>query len=89
MYQSVLYTKLNFNPLPRKEGDNDTRDKMTYRIHFNPLPRKEGDYRYWFLEELGIQNFNPLPRKEGDARRVHYAKKAIAISIHSLVKRET
>ena len=66
MYQSVLYTKLNFNPLPRKEGDNDTRDKMTYRIHFNPLPRKEGDYRYWFLEELGIQNFNPLPRKEGD-----------------------
>ena len=34
-------------------------------------------------------HFNPLPRKEGDARRVHYAKKAIAISIHSLVKRET
>ena len=102
---------LNFNPLPRKEGDDDgwtvisrntgisihslvKRETSAYHrtinkaAHFNPLPRKEGD-------EIGgdnmetYENFNPLPRKEGDCECVICNWPVGAISIHSLVKRET
>ena len=34
-------------------------------------------------------DFNPLPRKEGDGQTVAEVSKTNAISIHSLVKRET
>ena len=33
----------DFNPLPRKEGDNDSRRWGRTILNFNPLPRKEGD----------------------------------------------
>ena len=34
-------------------------------------------------------NFNPLPRKEGDEKQHAQNMLSVAISIHSLVKRET
>ncbi len=37
---------LNFNPLPRKEGDDVSVGIRACRCHFNPLPRKEGDSYY-------------------------------------------
>ena len=57
------------------------------KYDFNPLPRKEGDNRDIATVFLGV-NFNPLPRKEGDAKAIG-SETAAAISIHSLVKRET
>ncbi len=33
----------DFNPLPRKEGDNHSGKRNCDARHFNPLPRKEGD----------------------------------------------
>ena len=36
-----------------------------------------------------MQNFNPLPRKEGDGWADIKGAAIVAISIHSLVKRET
>ena len=54
---------------------------------FNPLPRKEGDSRLFLPSGEGV-NFNPLPRKEGDNNKVSQTEYN-AISIHSLVKRET
>ena len=36
-----------------------------------------------------IVNFNPLPRKEGDVSTLIVMPEPSAISIHSLVKRET
>ena len=34
----------NFNPLPRKEGDQlIVKPSSSSATHFNPLPRKEGD----------------------------------------------
>ena len=41
----VVMTKY-FNPLPRKEGDGLSLQKLSvWRGYFNPLPRKEGDDR--------------------------------------------
>ena len=34
---------INFNPLPRKEGDSFLSFLSIVRFNFNPLPRKEGD----------------------------------------------
>ena len=36
----------NFNPLPRKEGDDDYFSLTETAMHFNPLPRKEGDSKF-------------------------------------------
>ena len=36
----------HFNPLPRKEGDNDHGCIGLTFQYFNPLPRKEGDRKY-------------------------------------------
>ena len=33
----------DFNPLPRKEGDEALSNAIAQLSHFNPLPRKEGD----------------------------------------------
>ena len=55
--------------------------------NFNPLPRKEGDRTGKHIVRT-IYNFNPLPRKEGDIHNYKVDVRA-AISIHSLVKRET
>ena len=63
----LQYSRLpaDFNPLPRKEGDN-SRGRILHRgRHFNPLPRKEGDSWRTMLIDF-LLNFNPLPRKEGD-----------------------
>ena len=77
-----------FNPLPRKEGDNEAQEQNKSNRYFNPLPRKEGDGR---VPRLVRPNdyFNPLPRKEGDLDANNFCYWSIAISIHSLVKRET
>ena len=59
---------MNFNPLPRKEGDKSPVRIFAGSQNFNPLPRKEGDCfvhrNYKYLRKY----FNPLPRKEGDAQ---------------------
>ena len=33
----------NFNPRPRKEGDDAMQQLADYKQDFNPRPRKEGD----------------------------------------------
>ena len=35
--------KKDFNPLPRKEGDDKPFQRFSMLSNFNPLPRKEGD----------------------------------------------
>ncbi len=35
---------MDFNPLPRKEGDINVVTLSFYDRNFNPLPRKEGDH---------------------------------------------
>ena len=65
------------NPTPRPPSN------------FNPLPRKEGDSAAVWLGCLVRLDFNPLPRKEGDSEEKFLIYFNHAISIHSLVKRET
>ena len=55
---------------------------------FNPLPRKEGDSQFKSFLDCEA-HFNPLPRKEGDDVVLSISIRLLAISIHSLVKRET
>ena len=62
---------INFNPLPRKEGDSFLSFLSIVRFNFNPLPRKEGDI-VMFHTQLHQVNFNPLPRKEGDGKTLFY-----------------
>ena len=57
-------------------------------VYFNPLPRKDGDATDDGNMHKNIY-FNPLPRKEGDAVAIPRPPMTAAISIHSLVKRET
>ena len=83
----VINRTCDFNPLPRKEGDSWHIYKQSPSFNFNPLPRKEGDSRLFLPSGEGV-NFNPLPRKEGDNNKVSQTEYN-AISIHSLVKRET
>ena len=66
----------NFNPLPRKEGDDKLERLYTALNYFNPLPRKEGDIRTGDFE-IPEPNFNPLPRKEGDQAEQLIAKAPI------------
>ena len=61
--------------------------KSMWISYFNPLPRKEGDQRN-SSRLRRCTDFNPLPRKEGDTKSKEAARQK-AISIHSLVKRET
>ena len=61
--------------------------KSMWISYFNPLPRKEGDPSRTDLHRA-VGDFNPLPRKEGDNIFL-YSRLSCAISIHSLVKRET
>ena len=56
----------DFNPLPRKEGDQLPEQWLWLRKYFNPLPRKEGDTGGMMAWNCTYY-FNPLPRKEGDA----------------------
>ena len=78
----------NFNPLPRKEGDPCLFQTQCRACYFNPLPRKEGD-PCLFQTQCRACYFNPLPRKEGDGFITIPPLASPAISIHSLVKRET
>ena len=59
----------DFNPLPRKEGDQTipALRQPRQKLYFNPLPRKEGDTTKTRKTRNIATNFNPLPRKEGDA----------------------
>ena len=44
---------LNFNPLPRKEGDEVyATAAIGTADNFNPLPRKEGDAGLWWQPHL-------------------------------------
>ena len=43
MYHSKNLDNRDFNPLPRKEGDNLAWSNVVIAHNFNPLPRKEGD----------------------------------------------
>ena len=60
-------TALDFNPLPRKEGDGTESTIVidSYEISIHSLVKREtcGDN----LGCKGNVDFNPLPRKEGDA----------------------
>ena len=78
----------DFNPLPRKEGDSQFKSFLDCEAHFNPLPRKEGD-NHSGKRNCDARHFNPLPRKEGDDVVLSISIRLLAISIHSLVKRET
>ena len=40
---TMTLQSLDFNPLPRKEGDCIHRAVNDDGVYFNPLPRKEGD----------------------------------------------
>ena len=77
----------DFNPLPRKEGDALFHRSRRCTPYFNPLPRKEGDAGQKISGGV-LKYFNPLPRKEGDDDTL-FCFVSQAISIHSLVKRET
>ena len=55
---------LNFNPLPRKEGDRQAGQKLPELWHFNPRPRKEGDrIREWYNHYGGI-SIHSLVKRE-------------------------
>ena len=84
----LILRKIDFNPLPRKEGDTIICRNVWSDVNFNPLPRKEGDHPQ---SQGGCSDchFNPLPRKEGDGCCGIAPHSKTAISIHSLVKRET
>ena len=51
---------INFNPLPRKEGDSFLSFLSIVRFNFNPLPRKEGDGKTLFYYDL-IGKFQSTP----------------------------
>ena len=78
----------NFNPLPRKEGDNIYgRNNQKYFISIHSLVKRETHKIHCDREKT--KYFNPLPRKEGDDVVLSISIRLLAISIHSLVKRET
>ena len=77
----------NFNPLPRKEGDNIYgRNNQKYFISIHSLVKRETHKIHCDREKT--KYFNPLPRKEGDLN-LFWMPDDTLISIHSLVKRET
>ena len=45
---------VDFNPLPRKEGDVGEAMKIALAIDFNPLPRKEGDGGAVVYHQIGV-----------------------------------
>ena len=78
----------NFNPLPRKEGDQGDKRIVNALSHFNPLPRKEGDDRMGLSPREGLDiSIHSLVKRETQGNLQMEALKSI--SIHSLVKRET
>ena len=79
---------ISIHSLVKRETD-DYRGLYSGVWYFNPLPRKEGDNTEVYGWEAAIRDFNPLPRKEGDPPRNCAFAGGSAISIHSLVKRET
>ena len=79
----------NFNPLPRKEGD-DRRvilSDIAKDISIHSLVKRETTPIQLHPDWI-IMYFNPLPRKEGDDVSCSEITNTY-ISIHSLVKRET
>ena len=79
--------KISIHSLVKRETNRFPTSAITSFLNFNPLPRKEGDSANNRISS-SVGDFNPLPRKEGDSLvAMEYA--VLAISIHSLVKRET
>ena len=72
-WYSSAWIALDFNPLPRKEGDIVTSKNANPdgEISIHSLVKRETTADFWQVTRC--TDFNPLPRKEGD----------------SLVKRET
>ena len=55
----------DFNPLPRKEGDEmGSKTKFSASISIRSLVKRETTGYRWLGDET--KDFNPLPRKEGD-----------------------
>ena len=61
-----LFGKKDFNPRPRKEGDQNTCNKLRekYNISIHALAKRATQGKR--LYRLGNRHFNPRPRKEGD-----------------------
>ena len=77
----------DFNPLPRKEGDEmGSKTKFSASISIRSLVKRETTGYRWLGDET--KDFNPLPRKEGDYN-IDDVNETYSISIRSLVKRET
>ena len=60
MQTDAIMNIINFNPLPRKEGDTMTVKEAAKLLDFNPLPRKEGD-RCHSLIQIDIVVFQSTP----------------------------
>ena len=78
----------DFNPRPRKEGDNGEFSYMISDMDFNPRPRKEGDRTARFTA-TATNTFQSTPSQRGrlDARVT--ISNNYFISIHALAKRAT
>ena len=77
----------NFNPRPRKEGDDTSRRYCAGRTHFNPRPRKEGDEKKPLKEVTQAISIHALVKRATYCMLYRYV--LTAISIHALVKRAT
>ena len=62
---------LNFNPLPRKEGDQFRSPFLPRRrLYFNPLPRKEGDgQKNIYISQAYVISIHSLVKRETPERR--------------------
>ena len=56
--------KKDFNPLPRKEGDEIAREKVKCGFNFNPLPRKEGDDCIQDYQNGSVISIHSLVKRE-------------------------
>ena len=64
--------EMDFNPLPRKEGDlcDPAKIRTGDFISIHSLVKRETLLLLFF--QIKPSNFNPLPRKEGDLLNVRY-----------------
>ena len=77
----------NFNPLPRKEGDQmPVRLHPVLQISIHSLVKRETSF-LTNLEPQNLISIHSLVKRE--TQRLFDNVQSIAISIHSLVKRET
>ena len=78
----------DFNPRPREEGDQLTRENATDSVYFNPRPREEGDRGFVPRGTLRKSiSIHALVKRATDGAK--FILSTLAISIHALVKRAT